>query len=142
VAEPRRRSLPDLGEADRCLRDLVDGLERACAAGDRTQVRALTKGPARQRLLSVLAGLDAAGAHWEPARAELRWRPGRPPAGARAEPTEGPSAWVRLRLGDRSRERRGRRRTQAPGATVELAVLVETGTHPWRLVQAELIPDA
>jgi len=129
----RRRPGPGVTAAR--LRELVDGLERACASGDRAALRACTTGPARVRLLEHLDRIESVGAAWEPARAELCWARGSGPTEPGGMGVGGPTVWLRLRFRDRSRLQAGRRRLRADDRLHHLRALVEIGPGPWRLVR-------
>ncbi len=142
IAGSRRLGHRGRAPADisRGIRELVEALERAMAAADRPAVCACTAGPARDRLVGHLDRMARVGARLEPAREALSWAAGEARVGAAGADRCGRYLSLRLRFRDRSRTRIGRRVLRAGGSWHELAVVVDTGSGPWRLVEASEAP--
>jgi hypothetical protein len=113
------------------VRQLVDGIEAAVAAGDDLQLTRYLAPPALSRFLEATAARRAVGEKWLPGRAGLCWR--RSDRTARAPGR----FWLRLRFEDRTQVQTRTRGVVAPTVVHEVEVELDTTDTPWRLCEVE-----
>jgi hypothetical protein len=113
------------------VRQLVDGIENAIAAGNDLELASYLAPPALGQVLAQTAAMRAAGSTWLPARAGLRWS-------GSSRPPQGPGRfWLRLRFEDRTGVRCPSATATAAAVAHEVEVELDTRSAPWRLCQVE-----
>lgn len=113
------------------VRQLVDGIEIAIAAGDDLELARYLAPPALGRLLGATATLRGAGEKWLPARAGLCW------SVTHRAAVEPGRFWLRLRFEDRTQVRGRTRFITAAAVAHEVEVELDTTQAPWRVCQVE-----
>lgn len=120
-----------IAETTERVRQLIDGIESAIAAGNDLELARYLAPPALGTLLAATAAVRTSGGAWIPARAGLRWSGCDRPAG-------GPGRfWLRLRFEDRTEVRSESKRMVAATMSHEVEVELDTTQVPWRLCQVE-----
>jgi hypothetical protein len=127
------RSSQDRGVAETTerVRQLVDGIEGAVAAGDDLELARYLASPALSRFLEATAARRAVHEKWLPARAGLCW--------SRSDRAPGAPGrfWLRLRFEDRTQVQGPTRRVTAATVVHEVEVELDTTEAPWRLCEVE-----
>ncbi|MHB1527342.1 MAG: hypothetical protein ACYDEA_12340 [Candidatus Dormibacteria bacterium] len=109
------------------LRQLVDGVEAAIAAGDDVALVRYISPQLTARMLAAAATFRADRGAWHPARSGLRW------SQCRRRPDGPGRLWLRLRFEDLTRCEYPEGAVIAPLRTHEVDVELETTSVPWKL---------
>jgi hypothetical protein len=120
-----------VAETTKRVRQLVDGIEGAVAAGDDLELARYLSPPALGRFLGATAARRAFGDKWLPARAGLCWT-----RSDRAASAPG-RFWLRLRFEDRTQIQSRTGRLTAATIVHEVEVELDTTDAPWRLCEVE-----
>lgn len=120
-----------VAETTERVRQLVDGIEGAVAAGDDLELARYLAPPALGRFLGATAARRAVGEKWLPARARLCWTSSHRAAAAPGR------FWLRLRFEDRTQVRGRTGRVTAATVVHEIEVELDTTEAPWRLCDVE-----
>ncbi|MGH7610224.1 MAG: hypothetical protein ACREOD_09905 [Candidatus Dormibacteria bacterium] len=123
-----------VAEATNRLRQTVDGIESAIAAGDDLELARYLASPALGQLLAVTAAFRAKRATWLPARSGLRWTESRRP------PEAAGRFWLTVRFEDRTQALSAGDRQTAPLLSHQLELELDTSRTPWRLCQVVTLP--
>lgn len=118
------------------MRQLMDGIESAIAAGDDLALSRYLAPPALGVLLARSAAARRDGQRWLPARAGLRW------SASNRTPTAPGRFWLRLRFEDQSEVRFSASAIAAAALVYEIEVELLTTSVPWRVCQAQEIFDS